>query len=69
MTLITILGICATFFTIAILCVHLCFLGFKWYKAKSKKQKESDIAKMRQLLEEIKNEDKKAVATAIDGGK
>ena len=69
MTLVSILGICATFFTILILCVHLTVLGFKWIKAKSKKQKEADLTKMRQLLEQIKAEDKKAVATAIDGGK
>lgn len=69
MTLVSILGICATFFTILILCVHLTALGFKWIKAKSKKQKEADLSKMRQLLEQIKAEDKKAVADAIDGGK
>ena len=69
MTLVSILGICATFFTILILCVHLSVLGFKWAKAKSKKQKEADLSKMRQLLEQIRQEDKKAVANAIDGGK
>lgn len=69
MTLVSILGICATFFTILILCVHLSVLGFKWAKTKSKKQKEADLSKMRQLLEQIRNEDKKAVADAINGGK
>lgn len=69
MTLVSILGICATFFTVLILVVHLSVLGVQWMKAKSKKQKEADLSKMRQLLQQIRDEDKKAVANAIDGGK
>ena len=66
MTLITILGICATFFSIVILMVHFSVIGFKWYAAKSKKQKESDVKKMRAILEEIRKEDETKIANAIN---
>lgn len=61
MTLITTLGICATFFTIFILLVHLSIIGVKWYKAKSKKQKDKDLERMRILMEQIKKEDANAL--------
>ena len=66
MTLITVLGICATFFSILILMVHFSIIGFNWYKTKSKKQKEDDVKKMRAILEEIRKEDETKTLTALN---
>ena len=66
MELITILGICATFFSIVILLVHFSIIGVNWYKTNSKKQKESDIKKMRELLEQIRKEEDSAVAHTLN---
>ena len=61
MTLITILGICATFFSIVILLVHFTVIGFKWYSTKSKQQKQKDLERMRQLMNEVKEADARAL--------
>lgn len=63
MTLITILGICATFFTILILFVHGTIIGVRTYKAQQKKKhdKQLNIAK---LLQDITSADEKVSGEA-----
>ena len=63
MTLITILGICATFFTILILFVHGTVIGIKTYKAQQKKKRDKQM-NLAQLLKDITSQDDKVVREA-----
>lgn len=63
MTLITILGICATFFTILILFVHGTIIGIKTYKAQQQK-KANKKADLQQLLTDICSSDENVVKQA-----
>lgn len=60
MTLITILGICATFFTILILMVHGTIIGVKTYQAHQQKIK-AKRANMSQLITDCINGDREAL--------
>ena len=60
MALITILGICATFFTILILMVHGTYLGVKAYKTQQQK-KQAKKANLNQLVTDILNGDQQAL--------
>ena len=64
MTLITILGICATFFTILILFVHGTVIGVKTYKAQ-KAKKNAKKANLQQLLSDILSSDEAVAKTAM----
>lgn len=63
MTLITILGICATFFTILILFVHGTVIGIKTYKAQQAKAK-AKKANLQQLLSDIMSTDEQVAKEA-----
>ena len=63
MTLLTILGICATFFTILILFVHGTVIGFKTYKNQQAK-KNAKKANLQQLLSDIMSSDEQVAKEA-----
>lgn len=63
MSLITILGICATFFTILILFVHGTVLGVKAYKSQQKKKHDKQL-NIAQLLKDIASADEKVSGEA-----
>lgn len=60
MTLLTILGICATFFTILILCVHGTYIGFKTYK-RQQDAKRARKANLNQLISDVLAGDQQAL--------
>ena len=60
MTLLTILGICATFFTILILCVHGTYIGFKAYKHQQQ-AKQAKKANLNQLISDVLSGDQQAL--------
>lgn len=60
MTLLTILGICATFFTILIFCVHGTYIGVKTYK-KQQQAKQAKKANLNQLIADILAGDQQAL--------
>lgn len=63
MSLITILGICATFFTILILLVHGTVIGIQTYKKQQQKKRDKQL-NLAQLLKDITSEDDKVVKQA-----
>ena len=63
MTLITILGICATFFTILILFVHGTIIGYQTYK-KQQAKKNAKKANLQQLLSDIMSTDENVAKEA-----
>lgn len=63
MTLITILGICATFFTILILFVHGTVIGVRTYKHQQQKKRDKQ-ANLQQLLTDICSADDNVVKQA-----
>lgn len=60
LSLITILGICATFFSILILCVHGTYIGVKTYKAQQQ-AKQAKKANLNQLISDILAGDQQAL--------
>lgn len=60
MTLLTILGICATFFTILIFCVHGTYIGVKTYK-RQQQAKQAKKANLNQLIADILAGDQQAL--------
>ena len=60
LSLITILGICATFFSILILCVHGTYIGVKTYKARQQ-AKQAKKANLNQLIADILAGDQQAL--------
>ena len=60
MALITILGICATFFSIMILCAHGMVIGVTTYK-KQQQAKQAKKANLNQLITDILNGDQQAL--------
>ena len=60
LSLITILGICATFFSILILCVHGTVIGLRAYKNQQQK-KQAKQANLNQLITDILNGDQEAL--------
>lgn len=60
MGLLTILGICATFFSILIVCIHGTIIGVKAYQAQQQKAK-AKRANMSQLITDCINGDREAL--------
>lgn len=62
--LLTTLGICATFFTILIFCVHGTYIGIKTWKAHQQK-KQLDKANFKQLIADCVTGDKEALKSLL----
>ena len=60
LSLITILGICATFFSILIFMVHGTYIGVRTYKAQQQK-KQAKKANLNQLISDILSGDQQAL--------